>query len=289
MRRLAAVLVLALATAACAGVTPAGQIPDAETPDVGTPGTETRYEASVTVLQQGSDPAKLCWNVATSYPPQCGDVPITNWSWEDVEGEERMSGVIWGRYHVVGTYDGEVFTVTETGPPWPPPASRDDEIVTPCPEPEGGWTSSDPSRASESDVEAAAPGIRAEPDHAGMWIDHLGDPPTEAPADSGDVILIAAFTGDLERHRAEISEVWGGPLCVVELERTLAELERIQRELHDWATTELGLHFLSWSPAESRNRVEATVVLAGEDDQAALDERYGPGTVVLESALVPLA
>jgi hypothetical protein len=94
-----------------------------------------------------------------------------------------------------------------------------------------------------------------------------------------------AFTGDIERHRSEISEVWGGPLCVVEFERTLTDLTRIQTEIGDGS--ELGLHLLSSSVAETRNRVEATVVLAGAADQAALDARYGPGTVVLESALQP--
>ena len=77
----------------------------------------------MTVLEQrGETPfpkhgAMLCLGaMAMSYPPQCGDVPIANWNWDAVEGEEKASGASWGQYHVVGTYDGEIFTVTHVGP-----------------------------------------------------------------------------------------------------------------------------------------------------------------------------
>lgn len=56
----------------------------------------------------------------------------------------------------------------------------------------------------------------------------------------GPVIVNAVFTGDRERHEAEIRSVWGGPLCVVEREvPTADELARIRKE------AEAGLHGLA--------------------------------------------
>lgn len=58
---------------------------------------------------------ELCLGaVAESYPPQCSGIPITNWSWNTVDGEEKSGDVTWGSYAVQGTYDGESFTVTQT-------------------------------------------------------------------------------------------------------------------------------------------------------------------------------
>ena len=77
------------------------------------------YEANTMVLEQTEEmangahgPALCLGGAMESLPPQCGDVLISNWDWDAVEGEERLSGSTWGDFHVVGTYDGETFTVT---------------------------------------------------------------------------------------------------------------------------------------------------------------------------------
>lgn len=60
-------------------------------------------------------------------------------------------------------------------------------------------------------MEAAA---RAEPDSAGAGLDAR-----HQPGERG--VHIAAFTGDLDHHRAEQRGLWGGPLYIVQLERSL--------------------------------------------------------------------
>jgi hypothetical protein len=243
------------------------------------------YEAEVTVLEAPGKPPMLCWNVMTSLPPQCGDIPTKEWSWDAVEGEERASGVTWGRYHVVGRYDGDVFTVLEAGPPQPDDRPRDDtEITSPCEPPEGGWQASDPSRAQQSDVDAVVERARSAPDHAGFWLVYLDKPQGEREVAPGRILLNAAFTGDLERHRAELAELWGGPLCMVEHARTLEQLTTIQSELSARAQ-EIGL--LSSATDEVRNRVDVDVKFADETAQAEMDAKYGKGTVRLTSALRP--
>jgi hypothetical protein len=243
----------------------------------GTPLGDVRYEASATVLQDGDEPTMLCLGgVLLSLPPQCGTIPITNWDWGAVPGEERQSGVRWGAYHVVGTYDGDSFTLTETpGPYQAPPPGPQNVVRTPCEKPAGGWPVPDPSKAGDADFRRAINAAEAEPDFAGAWIDGT---PTE---------LTLAFTGDLERHEVEARRDWGGPLCLWEFERTFQELRRIQRDLEPTAQ-ELGLRLLSLSDAVYRNQVEMEVVLADEEALRELARRYGPGTVRVTSALRPV-
>jgi hypothetical protein len=293
MRRalLGCVLVVALGAAACAERQSGGNV-RAEGPSPSgssSPKASQRYEADAMVLQDETGPAMLCLGgILLSDPPQCGDLPITNWDWDSVEGVERASGSVWGTYHVVGTYGGEVFTVVEVGPSGPPQVDRSSRIETPCPEPEGGWVAADPSRASESDREAVGSLAATQPDFAGFWIKILKVTPGVDVYGPDDVVVNVAFTGDLDRHRRELAEVWGGPLCVVRHERTEAELRRIQNELSDRGAEDFGIQVLSSDTDIVHNRVEVTAVVVDEAMEAAIRDRYGQGVVRLTSALQPV-
>ena len=77
--------------------------------------------------------AELCLGaVAESYPPQCSGIPITNWTWDEVEGSETSGEATWGAYAVQGTYDGDEFTVTT------PPIMLALYDPMPLPDPTGG-------------------------------------------------------------------------------------------------------------------------------------------------------
>jgi hypothetical protein len=71
-----------------------------------------------TVLQIDAQTPQLCLGaVAESYPPQCGGPEILDWNWDAVDLEETASGVTWGTYAVVGTWDGTRFTLTQPAIP----------------------------------------------------------------------------------------------------------------------------------------------------------------------------
>jgi hypothetical protein len=255
--------------------------------DPGDTGPEPgRYEADGTVLESPDHGAELCLGgIADSYPPQCSGLPIADWDWTEVEGEESASGTTWGAFHVVGTYEGESFTVVEVGDYRPPSPERTD-FTAPCPEPSGGWAVVDPTRATDADLQAVMRAAENEQDSAGFWIDYVGDPSEGTPP--GGIIAIAAFTGDLGRHEAELKEVWGGPLCVTQVERTQAELEGIQRALSGEVGKELGLQ-VTWSASSVvDNRIEVGVIIADPEAVAAVEERYGDGAVLLVPALEPV-
>jgi hypothetical protein len=189
----------------------------------------------------------------------------------------------------VGTYDGERFTVVATGPPQPPAEEKGDPIDTPCPEPEGGWAAPDPTRASEADRDAARRAAEAEPDFSGLWIDHVEENPDPEKAEAyepGYVILNVAFTGDVERHTAELRELWGGPLCVVQHERTYEELRTIQKDLEPSAD-QLDIKVLWSNTSVTENVVEVGVVVIDERSRQAIDQRYGEGAVRVFPALTP--
>ncbi len=285
----------ALTLAVCASCGAAGE-PDAvgvstSTTDepASTPEPAQLYEADAMVFE-GEDGPMLCLGaVRLMLPPYCGDMPITNWDWDAADGEESLSGVTWGNFHVVGRLEGEAFTVTEIRPydPGGQDFGTNPDFKAPCPEPEGGWVVPDPEHNTQEEARRAHAYARAQPDYVISWNDHLDDELQEF----SPVVLVAVFTGDAERHEAEIRKVWDGPLCVVQQEgHTEKELVAIRRDAERWLQDELGLRML-WSqegPLGQGAAEVGVIVDPGGAGQAALDERYGPGMVRLFSALRPM-
>jgi hypothetical protein len=291
----AAVLVVVIATSATVtalALRDRDRADSVKTVDTTAPSGPQRFRASATVLQNAHHGPELCLGgVLSSLPPQCSGPPITNWSWEEVTGEERQNGVIWGAYGVVGTYDGKSFTLTaKPGPRTGRPSDEvpgADRFASPCPTPPGGWKVVDPSKMSFADEQAVDAAAGADPDFVLAWVDARGtrDPKhPERPDDPAKVVKNFAFTGDLERHEAELRALWGGPMCVSRKLHSSQELQRIQKEVQDDPT----IHQLWSSAGNIDDVVEVGVVWDDGTLQRRLDERYGPGVVKVTSALQPI-
>jgi hypothetical protein len=220
-------------------------------------------------------------------PQPCRGIPLVNWDWGVVDGEETAGGTTSGNYRVVGAYDGETLTVTDVGPYEDDPAAfgTDPDTTAACDEPEGGWAVPDPDHNTQNDVGVVHAYARSQPDYSTSWNTPL-DP---ALAEFGPVIVNIVFTGDAELHKAEIRKIWDGPLCVVERDLpTARELARIRQEV-EAGLDDLGLQML-WSAGPAVEPVIELGVVAdvGGRAQAALDARYGPGVVRLIRALRPV-
>jgi hypothetical protein len=301
MRRLVlAVLagLLLLVLVACGAGEPG--VAEVSAPTGSAPSLPAVYEADLTVLEQRGESSfpkhgpMLCLGaMAMSYPPQCGDVPIANWDWDAVEGEEQASGASWGQYHVVGTYDGEVFAVTDVGPYGddPPQAGSEVDFSSPCPEPAGGWVLPDPKQSTQQEASGASAYAESQPDLVNSWVTHFdpADPGNTELDEFDPVIFNAVFAGDVERHEAEIRKRWAGPLCVVAGEGpTKTELSGVRAEAEAYVTGELGLQMLGSSTGGVEPVIEIGVVADPEGEgQAALDARW-PGIVRLFPALRPV-
>ncbi len=241
-----------------------------------------RHEADGLVVEEAGHGPELCLGVVTaSLPPGCDGIPITNWAW-DQDHEGSPGGVRWGSYHVVGTFDGSRFTLTE-----PPSADRRpeggeaddlDRFTAPCPAPLGGWTAPDRSRIAGTDLEAAQAAARAQPDYAGAWYDQ-GDQPSSAddPENLVTGVNVFAFTGDLDRHRRELAAIWGGPLCVTERPHTDAALRSAQHRIYEDAQSGGldGAEIRSVSADPIDSVVDLEVVFAPSGLEERLGERYG--------------
>lgn len=248
------------------------------------------HTGSGTVLEApGADPELCLGGIAESLPPQCSGVRLVGWDWAQVDGEEQASGTTWGEYTVTGRYDGATLTVTEPPVAGRPPRAEngEDPFATPCPEPAGGWRVQDPDRADDAALQAAVALAQSEPDHAALWVDQSGPPDEQAPA-PGDLVLNVAFTGDLSRHETDLREVWGGPLCVVQLDRTFRELRAVQDELTSGGVDDLGLEVLWSSTLERQQVVELGVVAASPEQLEAVEQRYGSGVVRVMPGLKPV-
>ena len=245
-----------------------------------------RYEAEVTVLQDAGHGPELCLGgIRASLPPQCGGIPIPNWSWDAVSGEETRGRTTWGTFRVVGTYDGDTFTVAEATPSRPATEQpQDPPRAAACPAPRAGWPRKihDPTGTK---VQALSELARRAPEFAGLWLTYA-HPPAEG-TDVGPVVVNAAFTSDLERHEAELRRHWPGPLCVTRHARSYRELARIQNELSGAAGRSLGLEVLRSSVMEVDNVLDAEVVVLDERARKAVEARYGKA-VRLTAALNPV-
>jgi hypothetical protein len=237
-----------------------------------------RLQAEVTVLESPEHGPQLCLGgVEDSLPPQCGGPDVLGWSWEDVPWRDTAAGTTWADVHVVGTYDGTTFTLTETpteavalGSPGPAP-----DFTAPCPEPDGGWAVRDPARISAADEQAMWEHANAQPDIAASWIDQQSV--------AGQTIVVVAFTGDVERHRADLESRWGGLLCVTQMAHPRAELRDVQHR----ATADDDLGVLGSWVDEMRNRVVLFVTVADERVLQLVHDRYGE-LVEVEGALQPV-
>ena len=255
-------------------------------PPAGSPAQ--RFEAVALVLESPAHGPELCvGGVAQSLPPQCGGVPVRNWDWVAVEAVESRNGTTWGGdYRVVGTYDGTTFTLTEPAEP-APPRRPVDRLGSACADPSADASPVAASRVDKAALMAAMGRAVRAPDHAGLWV--AGD---DGSLDAGrplpdGFVLNVAVTGDPGRREAELREVWGGRLCVVQHRKTLVELRRIQDELGDVAPS-LGLRLTGTGSDESRGVVSMSVVTVTPEQQSRLDERYGSGVVEVAPALTAL-
>ncbi|NRQ30721.1 hypothetical protein HII36_02565 [Nonomuraea sp. NN258] len=260
------------------------------------PASGVRYQADLTVLSDAGHGPQLCWEVQTSAPPQCAGPDIVGWDWSAVEHTEER-GTRWGRYHVVGTWDGARLTLTEPPGPVDPDAERGEEtdLRSSCTAPPGGWRPVDPAKATEKAMRAAIRRAERLDGHAATWLDQsyldtvdgfdLDDPDSveRYGNDSKRLVLNLLFTGDPTRHEAAIRELWGGALCLGRAERSAAELaeatKRAEKEITD------RVYVVTDGRA---GRVEIGLWVATPERQREANRRYGEGVVVLRGLLQPV-
>lgn len=237
-----------------------------------------RSTGTVTVLDDGGGPQLCLGAVAESMPPQCEGLEVTGWDWADHPEHEEAGGTRWGDFQVSGTLDDTTFAVTDAVPADDASVAPEEEVVdfsSPCPEPEGGWKVIDPERTTFETQEATVSAAHRLPGYSDLWLDQTR---VERPMnDPRKLILNVRVTGDPAAAEKELRKTWGGMLCVSRATVSQEELGDIQDELADQP------YYVG--SGLSRGAVHLRVLLDDGSLQQRLDETYGKGTVVLESAL----
>lgn len=242
------------------------------------PAEPRAWTGTATLLQTPDGTLTLCGGVTlTSLPPAgCGGAAVRGLDPMTVPGAQRYpSGTVTTpSVRLVGTWDGTALTPTEP-PVLADPAYDDpmDQIPGPsCPEPSDGWPY---DRVDVDGMTRVSAYVEAQPD--------AGTP----RIDSSQRILTLPFTGDLDRHRAAIAELYDGPVCVELTARSDRELqqlgERLQREL-----AAKGLLVLGASAGGSAcGCVTVDLVAATPPELAEIEAAYD-GVVRLTSFLEPV-
>ena len=249
-----------------------------------------RYRTTATVLESPGHGPQLCSSVAESLPPQCGGPDVLGWDWSAVPAES-VAGTTWGHYELVGTFADGAFTLTEPAVVRDPHAEpvgtpvEEDRFATPCAPPAGGWVPPDPTRATEEALQATQGVAAGSPGFAGLWIDQQL-PAAELTEGNGNdprrIVLNASTAGDVGQLDAALREVWGGSLCVSAAPRSEADLLAVQEALreHPGATSSV--------PDPRAGVVDLAVLHGTQEQQRALDERFGADAVRLWSQLEPI-
>lgn len=273
----------------------------------GTPtGAEQRYRAVGMVLEDSNHGPQLCLGpIMESYPPQCGGLDITNWSWDDVE-YEAAAGIPsvpadtdtsasiptdwkWGDYVVVGRYDAEAQTFTLSQPareaePGDYTQAPDIDFTTPCAAPDGGWPP-----APESDLIDAAQRVQT---IGGGGSDDTGTTsPGQAIEGFGGLwlsldpnVLNVRVAGDVAKAAAAIREFFDGPLCLVPSERSLAELRDIQSSIDADPPREMSTSNVD----VVTGAVVVELTAPNAEVEKRLTERHGDAVSVRVSGLIPI-
>lgn len=294
-------LVVAVGAVGCATERPVPEIQESAVEVSATPTLTTRY--LTTVVDRGE--AELCvGGVLQSNPPGCmGAVTLIGWNWSAVPTYEQRDGVRWGDYVVTGTYDPQTNELTvasvdsDAASPHSDQSPMGPPMPTVCPEPLGGWQILDESRADQESLYAVGPVAMSLDGYATMWLDRTPLPAVPGDADAleqmhhyavnaGLNIVTVAVRGDPLAAEQRIRDVWGGALCVIAVDYTEAERQSAQQEImveyEEWGIIASGVDGIT-------GVIGITVVhdLDGAL-QRVLDERYGAGLVVVDSALAPV-
>jgi hypothetical protein len=161
------------------------------------------------------------------------------------------------------------------------------DFSTPCPAPPGGWAVVDEHKVTFEDYTAFSAAVSSPPDYAGSWVDESTNTKGTA-GDPSNAVFTAAYTGDLDRHRAELRALWGGPICVIQRARSEASLAAILPELSGEKGRALGLDMLDGYVDDVHNVVRCRVFVSDASLQQRVDDAYGEGVVELTGVLQPV-
>lgn len=249
------------------------------------------------LMQSDPDgPVELCvGGVAESLPPQCGGPTLEgDFSWDEVKSE-TVSGVTWtnDHYYAVGHFsptggDDGTFTLTQpvsAEPPegFTPPEREEIDFPQLCDDPTADVADTDQAAST------GGPEAFAEENALHELTQGMEGYVTSWVSDGGAVTNVVV-NSDADEARAQIREVFSGPLCVEQRDLPAEQGVRAAQEAVGAEFRELGM--LSSGGGGPTGVLEVQVLLADRSTVDRIHELVAPWLtpeqVVVQSALLPL-
>ncbi|WNO72313.1 hypothetical protein [Streptomyces sp. AM8-1-1] len=254
--------------------------------DANRPNRPQQYAVTAVVLANASHGPQICHVARMMMPPTCSGPDVVGWDWDAVTSQS-VRGIRWGTYHLTGIWDGKRLTLTEPAknlrPGDKPRGGADDrDFRTPCKAPPGGWKPVDRSKVSHAAEQRLQELLEQDPEYGGHWISY------PAGLRGGQTVTVVTFTGDLPGNERQIRTTWGGPLCLLTVERSQQELLTVREDLVKRMSAGTP-GYLGVGSDPVNNRVRLYVTVPSDHMQRELDRRYGKGAVGLSPWLHPKA
>ncbi len=238
------------------------------------------------VRQLDDDPPVLCLGpVARAYPPQCSGPLIFGLDWTEMPNYRQAQGVRWGEARVVGTYDGQAFTLIR--PPIRSQYPFEPDLATGAPEAE--QLCDDPF----GETGIGFDGLSTEASRALRDVTALleaSDAYVSSFSSDGESVLNVMLVegADAAQLVAQARAVWPGGLCIET--RDAPPRAEVNQALGALSRADLPGVF-SWAAA-NEGGLQVTVLLADEDTingvNSVVSGFIDPEDVTIQGALVPL-
>lgn len=238
------------------------------------------------IRQLDDDPPVLCLGpVAQSYPPQCSGPLIFGLDWTEMPDYRDVQGVRWGEARVVGTYDGQAFTLIR-----PPIRSRypfEPDLAMGAPE--ADQLCDDPFEGSEADFDGLSVEASRARDDVAATLEASQSYVSSFSTNGKSVLNVVLVQGaDVADMQTWVRKVWPGGLCIET--RDAPPRATVNQALDAMSRADLPGVF-SWSAA-NEGGLQVKVLLADEDTINGIDQVVSgfldPSDVDIQGALIPL-
>lgn len=248
---------------------------------------------TVTQINPPHGPTTWCPTTPEKTPPECDGYPVRNWDWGAVTIKHSVDQVTWahdvaftGRlhneaFHVVGNPTTDVQRV--------PPVhtatnnTTDLPLAPLCAEPTQGWPTTHPeanNAAAQHLINQWQTHHTTLPGFASAWVTAL--PETDV------VVLNVTHTTDLPNPESAVREHWAGPLCMATTDTTYQERQQLRHDAITFYTQHSNFTATNFIDlTDDHNFLTLNVFIDDGSIQNALDDEFGPGTILVHSLALP--
>jgi hypothetical protein len=253
-------------------------------------GAGVPVEGQGTLYRDRTGPIRLCKSVIVTLDmptssASCDRVAVPTTGVEDhwLVNTTTHGHAFSAPVRVEGTFHQGTLAVTRVVLAQPDPPPPHPEPPVPCDPPAGGW-GMDRGESGPDDwmgLNRLTEHVRAHPERfSDIWEGHPDGPPSGPSGFPSRMVYVVGTTGDVAQAWAELRPMYPGNLCVHQVNRSAADLERIAQRLRDNPATPMSAY-----PDVIENKVRVGVVALDPATVAVLDA-VGRDALILDEPML---